>query len=69
MGCIGPQESIVILGILVVIMGAGRLPQLGEAMGRSLLNFRRAISGKDEVDVTPPKQVEAGGEDSERPPV
>lgn len=58
MGCIGPQEGLVIIGIIVLLMGVNRLPQLGAAVGRSLISFRRAIAGKDEVDVTP--QVEPG---------
>lgn len=60
MGCIGAQEGFVIIAIIVVVMGAGRLPQIGDSLGRSILNFRRAINGTDEIDVTPPKQVEAG---------
>lgn len=60
---IGPQEGIIILGVLVVVFGASRLPQLGDSMGKSFINFKRALKGGDEVDVTPEKkQVEPGEE-------
>jgi sec-independent protein translocase protein TatA len=62
----GFQEGLIILAIVVIIMGVGRLPQIGDALGRSLLNFRRSVRGEDEIDVTPPKQVDAG--EDEAPP-
>lgn len=38
----GPWELIVILLIVVVIFGAGRLSQVGGALGKSVREFRRA---------------------------
>lgn len=66
MGCVGPQEGIIILAVVVLILGAGRIPQLGAAIGRSLLNFRRAIGGTDEIDVTP--KVDGPKDEEEDPP-
>lgn len=64
-GMIGPQELLIVLGILVVVMGAGRLPQIGDALGRSFLNFKRAVKGADEIDVTPRDKQVGPGEDAE----
>jgi len=58
---LGTTELIVILVIVLLIFGAGKLPQIGDALGRSIKNFKRASAGKDEIDVSP-KQ----GELSER---
>ncbi|MDH5565912.1 MAG: twin-arginine translocase TatA/TatE family subunit [Myxococcales bacterium] len=52
---IGTTELFIILGILVVLFGARRLPELGAGVGKAIRNFKAGISGKDEVDVTPKK--------------
>ncbi len=46
-------ELLIILVIVIVIFGAGKLPQIGDALGRSIKNFKRSSSGKDEIDVSP----------------
>ncbi len=50
---LGMGELLVILVIVIVIFGAGKLPQIGDALGRSIKNFKRASAGKDEIDVSP----------------
>jgi sec-independent protein translocase protein TatA len=55
---IGFMELIVILVIVLVIFGAGKLPQIGEALGKSIKNFKRASEGHDEIEVTPKKELE-----------
>ncbi len=40
---IGPWELVIILIIVVVIFGAGRLSQIGGAMGKSVREFRSAV--------------------------
>jgi sec-independent protein translocase protein TatA len=39
---VGPTELILILGIVVLIFGAGRLSEVGGALGRSIREFRDA---------------------------
>lgn len=56
----GFQEILIIAGIGVVIFGAGRLPQLGQAMGKSIRNFKTSLQGDDEIDVTPKDKVGPG---------
>jgi sec-independent protein translocase protein TatA len=41
-------ELIIILVIGLVVMGPGKLPQLGQALGSSIRNFKRAADGSDE---------------------
>ncbi len=39
---IGPTELIIILVIVLIIFGVGRLPEIGGAIGRSIREFREA---------------------------
>jgi sec-independent protein translocase protein TatA len=52
---LGPMELVLILFIVLIIFGAGKLPQIGDALGKSIKNFKRASDGRDELDVTPRK--------------
>lgn len=45
MPSLGPVELIVVLAIVVVIFGAGRLGDLGSALGRGINEFRGAVGG------------------------
>ena len=53
---IGTTELLIILGIAVLLFGARRLPEIGSGMGKAIKNFKSAISGQDEIDVTPKKK-------------
>ena len=44
---LGFGELVVILLIVVLIFGAGKLPQLGDALGRSIRNFKKSATGDD----------------------
>ncbi len=43
-GGIGMTELIVILVIVLVIFGAGKLPEVGSALGRGIRNFKSAVN-------------------------
>ena len=46
---IGFPELLLILIIVLVVFGAGRLPQLGRGLGEGIANFRDGLSkGKDD---------------------
>jgi sec-independent protein translocase protein TatA len=49
----GMPELIIILVIVLVVFGAGRLPEIGGALGKSIRNFKKASDGKDEIEITP----------------
>ena len=49
---LGFPELLLILVIVVVIFGAGKLPQLGRGLGEGIHNFRDSLKGKD--DKPPP---------------
>lgn len=52
----GMPEIIVILVIVLVVFGAGKLPEVGSAFGKSIRNFKRASEGKDEIEIKPKKE-------------
>ncbi len=54
----GMPELIVILVIVLVVFGAGRLPEIGGALGKSIRNFKKASEGKDEIEIKPKQENE-----------
>lgn len=64
-GGIGMPELLVVLVIVLVIFGAGKLPEIGKGLGKGIRNFRKATSGMDELDVTP-KENEKELDDKEK---
>jgi sec-independent protein translocase protein TatA len=53
---LGLPELLIILVIVVLLFGAGRLPQIGSGIGEGIKNFRKSMKDdKNEVDVTPRK--------------
>jgi sec-independent protein translocase protein TatA len=49
-GGIGMPELLVILVIILIIFGAGKLPEIGAGLGKGIKNFRKASSGTGEVE-------------------
>ena len=45
---IGPTELIIILVIVMIVFGIGRLPEIGGALGKSMRSFKRSVTGDDE---------------------
>jgi sec-independent protein translocase protein TatA len=44
---LGPLELLVILVIVLIVVGPGKLPSAGAAMGRAIREFREALEGTD----------------------
>jgi sec-independent protein translocase protein TatA len=47
---LGVPELLLILVIVVLIFGAGRLPQLGRGIGEGIRNFKESIRGDEPGD-------------------
>ncbi len=47
-GLFRPLHLLLILLIVLIIFGAGRLPEIGAGLGKSIRSFKKAISGEDE---------------------
>jgi len=44
---LGPTELMIILAIVVVLFGVGRLGKIGSELGQGFRDFRKSISGED----------------------
>jgi sec-independent protein translocase protein TatA len=55
---IGMPELLIILVIILIIFGAGKLPEIGGALGRGIKNFKKATREPNEIDVTPAAENE-----------
>ena len=44
---IGIPELLIILVIVLIIFGAGKLPQIGQALGQGIKNFKKSVSNED----------------------
>ena len=53
----GMGELLIILAIVLLIFGAGKLPAIGDALGRSSKNFRRTAGANDEIEVSEKKEL------------
>lgn len=50
-GSLGFTELILILVIVLIIFGAGKLPQLGEGMGKAIKGFKKSVQEADAIEV------------------
>lgn len=50
MGGLGIPELLVILAIVLVVFGAGKLPEIGKSMGQSIKNFKNASKEEDKQE-------------------
>ena len=63
---IGFPELVVILVVCLVIFGPGKLPELGETLGKGIRDFQRALKQPPEIDVTPSPTPEKDPEKPEK---
>jgi len=47
---IGPLELVIVLVIVMIIFGVGRLPEVGGALGKAIREFRKAQTTKAVVE-------------------
>ena len=56
LGGLGPTELIVVLVIILVVFGAGKLPDIASGLGKGLRDFKKVMEEPDAPDaVEPPK--------------
>lgn len=49
----GPWEIGLILLIVLIVFGVGKLPQIGGAIGKGIRQFRKAQQGEDDTEEKP----------------
>ena len=55
---LGAPELIIILVVVLILFGVGRLPEVGGAIGKGLREFRKAQTGADEESPKPKEATE-----------
>lgn len=61
---LGTTELIIILVLVMIIFGAGKLPQVGGALGKGLRNFKDGVKeGNEEKTDKDPDKIDDNGQD------
>jgi sec-independent protein translocase protein TatA len=61
---LGTTELLIILALVMIIFGAGKLPQVGGALGKSLRNFKEGVKeGEEEKSEGDPDKIDDNGQD------
>ncbi len=47
---LGPAELIIILVIIIIVFGVGRLPEIGGALGKGIKEFRTSVKDESAAD-------------------
>ncbi len=54
---IGMPELVVIMVIVLIIFGAGKLPEIGGAIGKSIKNFKKSVRDDDNDSTSDSKKI------------
>jgi sec-independent protein translocase protein TatA len=57
-GSMGITELVLILFIVLIIFGAGKLPQLGEGLGKAIKGFKKSVHEADAIEAEASAQQE-----------
>ena len=60
---IGMPELIIILIIILIIFGAGKLPEIGSGIGKGIKNFKKATHEQQQDEIEPPKANDKSTDD------
>lgn len=52
----GTSELLLVLIIVLIVFGAGKLPEIGSSLGKGIKNFRKASRDTEEENSSPPKK-------------
>jgi sec-independent protein translocase protein TatA len=58
---LGPTELIVILVLVMLVFGVGKLPEVGAGLGQGIREFKDSISGRNDDDKGGPQPPELKG--------
>jgi sec-independent protein translocase protein TatA len=57
---LGHWELLIILIVVMIIFGAGKLPQIGAGLGQSIRNFKKGVADVEAEIKEESKKIEAG---------
>ncbi len=66
-GSIGITELVLILVIVLIIFGAGKLPQLGEGLGKAIKGFKKSVHEADAIEADAQAQAQVAAAPPQQP--
>lgn len=63
---LGTQELLIILVLVMIIFGAGKLPQVGSALGKGLRNFKKGVNDAEDEEIEEAKVEKIGEKTDEK---
>lgn len=63
---LGVGELAFILVVILLVFGPRRMPELGEALGKGIRNFRWGLKQMRQIDVTPAQRAEMETKDHDK---
>ena len=60
LGGLGPTELIIVLVIILVVFGAGKLPDIASGLGKGLRDFKNVMQEPEEPDTREPREGPPG---------
>ena len=56
----GHWEILIILILVLIIFGAGKLPEIGAGLGKSIRNFKKGVTDVEDEIKKEPEKIKAG---------
>jgi len=56
---LGHWEILIILILVLIIFGAGKLPEIGAGLGKSIRNFKKGVADVEKDIKVEPEKIEA----------
>jgi len=64
---LGTQELLIILVLVMIVFGAGKLPQVGGALGKGLRNFKKGMGdANEEIEEAEVSEIEKKDDKEEK---
>ncbi len=63
---LGTQELLIILVLVMIVFGAGKLPQVGSALGKGLRNFKKGVNDAEEEEIEEAKVEKLENQDDKK---
>jgi len=57
---LGTTELIIILAVVLIVFGAGKLPEVGRMLGGGIRNFQKSVRGDEDSPSDSPAKLEGG---------
>ncbi len=59
---LGLTELVIILGIVLLVFGGRKLPELSRGLGLSIRNFKKGLHEPEAIDITPKEEAKTSQE-------